>query len=284
MRSQRPITNCMSCSISRMVEAELVAQPADQLAQLLLLGGVHARGRLVEQQQLGRGRERARDLEPPLLAVGQRVGAGVRARARGPGARAGRARAPRARSRRRARPRRAARRAAPERSAPASAGAHVVERASARGTGGCSGTCARRRGARSRAARARRSAGRAGGPARSSARRRRVITLKTVVLPAPLGPISATSSPGSTPRSRPDSAVSPPKRTLSASSSRRSTARSRPARQPRQIELAVAEQTLRPQQHARDQQQRVEDHAPLAHDRAAARAVPSAPLRRRSRR
>ena len=36
-----------------------------------VLGGVHAGGRLVQRQQLRLGGERARDFQPPLVAVGQ---------------------------------------------------------------------------------------------------------------------------------------------------------------------------------------------------------------------
>ena len=61
----------MSCSISRIESPRSVAQLLHQLAQLLGLLRVHARGRLVEQQQLRVRRQRARDLEPALVAVGQ---------------------------------------------------------------------------------------------------------------------------------------------------------------------------------------------------------------------
>src|SRR5712691_10792099 len=44
----------------------------------------------------------------------------------------------------------------------------------------------------------------------------RVMTLKSVVLPAPLGPIRATTSPASTVKETRSSATTPPKRTLSS--------------------------------------------------------------------
>src|SRR5712691_412563 len=44
----------------------------------------------------------------------------------------------------------------------------------------------------------------------------RVMTLKRVVLPAPLGPISATTSPASTVKETRSNATTPPKRTLSS--------------------------------------------------------------------
>ena len=61
----------MSCSISRIESPRSVAQPLHQLAQLLGLLRVHPGRRLVEQQQLGVGRQRTRDLEAALIAVGQ---------------------------------------------------------------------------------------------------------------------------------------------------------------------------------------------------------------------
>ena len=54
--------------------AEALAQRLDQPAHRLLLGRVHACHRLVEQQQARLGRQRARDLEPALIAVGQALG------------------------------------------------------------------------------------------------------------------------------------------------------------------------------------------------------------------
>ena len=51
--------------------AELGADPADVLEQLVGLGLVHAGRRLVEQDQRRAAHDGARDLEPPLHAVGQ---------------------------------------------------------------------------------------------------------------------------------------------------------------------------------------------------------------------
>ena len=48
-----------------------VADPPDEAGESVALLRVHAGRRLVEQEQLGLGRQRARDLEPALLAVRQ---------------------------------------------------------------------------------------------------------------------------------------------------------------------------------------------------------------------
>src|SRR5699024_8781740 len=53
----------------------------------------------------------------------------------------------------------------------------------------------------------------------SSARTNPQITLNSVVLPAPLGPITPTTSPGPTVSDTPSSAVSPPKRTVTPATS-----------------------------------------------------------------
>src|SRR5467141_1116917 len=58
-----------------------IANRLDQLAKREALRGVHARGRLVEREQLRLGGERARDLETPLVAVGQAPRGVVRAAA-----------------------------------------------------------------------------------------------------------------------------------------------------------------------------------------------------------
>ena len=71
MCSQMPITSFMSCSMSRMPSENCVAQLADQHHQVRLLPGVHPRRGLVEQQHLGPRAQRAGDLQPALLAVGQ---------------------------------------------------------------------------------------------------------------------------------------------------------------------------------------------------------------------
>src|ERR1017187_5154093 len=47
-----------------------------------------------------------------------------------------------------------------------------------------------------------------------------LITLKSVVLPGPLGPISPVTAPGCADNETPDSAVTPPKRTLTPRTSR----------------------------------------------------------------
>ena len=64
-------------------DAQVVAQPADEARHLGGLGGVHARGRLVEQQQPRLRGERPRDLESTLVAVGQVAGLDVALAARG---------------------------------------------------------------------------------------------------------------------------------------------------------------------------------------------------------
>ncbi len=66
------MTSFTSCSISSTVTV-VVADAVDQLAEQHLLGGIHAGGRLVEREQLRIGGQRARDLEPALVAVGQRA-------------------------------------------------------------------------------------------------------------------------------------------------------------------------------------------------------------------
>ena len=70
MRSHRPITSFTSCSISRIVLPS-AADLVEQLAQLDLLGRVHAGGRFVEREQLRIGGQRARDLQTALVAVRQ---------------------------------------------------------------------------------------------------------------------------------------------------------------------------------------------------------------------
>ena len=52
-------------------EAALVAHPAHEVRGLGGLLRVHPRGRLVEEQELGVGGERACDLKPALVAVGE---------------------------------------------------------------------------------------------------------------------------------------------------------------------------------------------------------------------
>ena len=71
IRSLMPMTTRMSCSMSRIGEPELGAQPADEARHLLGLVGVHARRGLVQQQQHRLAGQRAGDLQPALVAVGQ---------------------------------------------------------------------------------------------------------------------------------------------------------------------------------------------------------------------
>src|SRR5581483_11139447 len=51
-----------------------IAQAPDLVGEFQRLGGVHAGGRLIEQQQQRLGDERAGDLEPAGVGVGQRGG------------------------------------------------------------------------------------------------------------------------------------------------------------------------------------------------------------------
>ena len=53
---------------------DVLRQVVDRGEQLGALVARHAGGRLVEQQHLGLGRERERDFEQPLLAVGELAG------------------------------------------------------------------------------------------------------------------------------------------------------------------------------------------------------------------
>ncbi len=71
-QSESCITRSSLCSISRIVwpcRLEL----ADDALHLRRLGLVHAGGRLVEQQQARPQRQRARDLDPAAVGVGQRI-------------------------------------------------------------------------------------------------------------------------------------------------------------------------------------------------------------------
>ena len=71
MRSQTAETSGMSCSTSK-TPIPRSASAANQRAQRLRLARIHPRRRLVEQDDLRLRSERARDLEPPLLAVRKR--------------------------------------------------------------------------------------------------------------------------------------------------------------------------------------------------------------------
>ena len=61
------------CSISRIGQALVGVHLADQGRQVVDLAAAQAGEGLVEQQQRRLGSERARDLEPPLVAVGQHL-------------------------------------------------------------------------------------------------------------------------------------------------------------------------------------------------------------------
>ena len=55
-------------------DVELIADAADGLGQLSGFRGVHTRGRLIQQQQLGAGGQRTHDLQTALCAIGQAAG------------------------------------------------------------------------------------------------------------------------------------------------------------------------------------------------------------------
>ena len=61
----------MSCSISAIVAPSRAVRLDDEAAHVLLLLAVHARHRLVEQQQLRLHRQRAAEFDALLQAVGQ---------------------------------------------------------------------------------------------------------------------------------------------------------------------------------------------------------------------
>ena len=65
------MTTPMSCSISRTDSASSRRSRPISSVERLRLARVHAGRRLVEQEEPGLRRERARDLEPALVAVGQ---------------------------------------------------------------------------------------------------------------------------------------------------------------------------------------------------------------------
>ena len=72
-RSERSITTPMSCSMSAMVAPRPTVGLDDEAAHVLLLLAVHARHRLVEQQELRLHRQRPAELDALLQAVGQRA-------------------------------------------------------------------------------------------------------------------------------------------------------------------------------------------------------------------
>ena len=53
---------------------QFIAQPPDERHHLHRLARVHARGRLIQQQEFWSGGQRARDFQPALIAVGQVLG------------------------------------------------------------------------------------------------------------------------------------------------------------------------------------------------------------------
>ena len=175
-------------------QAALDVEPAQQRGDLLGVGAVEVAGRLVGPHDRGVVDERAGDRHALALAAGELVGhVAARGRAGRP-ARAPRARAGAPRRRGRARPAAAARRSRPP-SGPAS---------------GCSTGRRSPSGARgSRCAGGRTSP--TGRRPRSRLRRRRCASrperqFSSVVLPQPLGPITATISPRASVRSMPRSA------------------------------------------------------------------------------
>ena len=92
-------------------------------------------------------------------------------------------------------------------------------RRSAPGTGQHPAACARCRGRRRRCGRTRSSAAPSKRTVPASARTKPQMTLKSVVLPAPLGPITPTTSPGATASDTSSRAVNPPKRTVTPATS-----------------------------------------------------------------
>ena len=76
MRCEIFITSFMSCSTSTTATPRR-GDLLDHIVDLLGLDRIAAGGRLVEQQDLRLGRERAGDLQPPQRAVGQGAGGAV---------------------------------------------------------------------------------------------------------------------------------------------------------------------------------------------------------------
>src|SRR3712207_841705 len=84
--------------------------------------------------------------------------------------------------------------------------------------------------------------------------------LKSVVLPAPLGPISAVIEPRRTSSVAPSTALTPPKRLTTSSTSRmRSPAGAAAASVTEHHLLALAEDALRPERHEEDEHE-PDDH------------------------
>ena len=123
----------------------LVADREQQLVELGRFARVEAGGRLVEAQQARPGAQRAGDLEPALVAVGQRAGrpVGARRSARSGRANSGRGRSPPARRcGSAAGPRGRRSRTGSPPSAGCAARRSGFPAPSCRRTGGCSGRCA----------------------------------------------------------------------------------------------------------------------------------------------
>src|SRR5580704_10616709 len=87
--------------------------------------------------------------------------------------------------------------------------------------------------------------------------------LKAVVLPAPFGPISPTSSLRPISKSNSDTAISPPKRIVALSSWRR--ADTVVQKLTRTGAFAKVKETLRPGEHQDNQQERINDHSSVSH-------------------
>jgi hypothetical protein len=76
MWSDTAITRLMWCSTSSTVMPQPVADVADQIRSVHQFFVVQAGGRLVEQQQLGLGGQRAAQFDPLLDGEGQVAGGG----------------------------------------------------------------------------------------------------------------------------------------------------------------------------------------------------------------
>ena len=145
-RSETPITTFMSCSIRSTVRPLSSRTRRTNAVKSRRLLRVHPGGGLVEQQQLRVGGERPRDLEPALVAVGERPALVLVRAAAGRCRRAARApaRGRAASSRRTLGVRRIEPRDAAVRGGSACRRGRSRARSSAR-RAGCSGTCGRSR-------------------------------------------------------------------------------------------------------------------------------------------
>ena len=207
----------MWCSTSSIVRSNSSRSASSRSAELVDLAVAEAARRLVEQQQPRPRAQRARQLDALERAVGQADGGPVgdvgelEARERVVGLLAqlalGAAR------------RRAARARGDERAAAGVVRAehHVLAHGQRAGRARGSGTCARcPSGAISCGARASRSSPVERDRARVGRRTSRLMQLNSVVLPAPLGPISPQISPLATSNVGPSRATTPPKRTTTS--------------------------------------------------------------------